>query len=139
MSTYAQLSDVESDVGAPIPAEAAHLVQQLLDEAEIQLAAYVGDLDERVAAELTTADRVTSAVVGMVTRVLRTGMAFDCYLIPEQDAATALRCLAVTRRERFLVGVSAAAGALSLADADLTLATPTVPVRPRQYGPRSWR
>lgn len=142
MSTYAQLSDVETALGLPVPTESAHLVQRLIDEAEILLAAYVGDLGERVDAMLTTAERVTAAVVGMVVHALRASMHVECwqsgYAMPDQDS-TALGCLTVGRRERFLVGASAAAGSISLADADSALPAVFRAVRPRRYEARPWR
>lgn len=144
MATYAQLSDVESAIGKPIPVEVAHSVSELLDEAEIRLAAVVGYLPDRVTSELTTADRLKTAVVGMVVEVLKGEMwpelAGSCLL---GDLNEVFYRLDVGRREKYLSGVSAAGASLSLGEADSTL--PWVLRRPRRRhydewsGEWSWR
>lgn len=135
MATYAQLSDVESATGQPILLDGAHDVQELLDEAEVKLASIVGDLADRVTAGLTTADRLRSAVVGMVTRVLRQEeerRLLSSGTSTGEERAALGRWLTVTRRERFLAGIPPAAWSVSLAASDSTLARP-------QRVPPLWR
>jgi hypothetical protein len=142
VATYAQLGDVEAATGKPIPVEAAHDVEELLDEAEVQLAAYAGDLAERVIAELTTAERLRSAVVGMVTRVLRQEeerSRLAAGTSTGEERAALSRWLTVTRRERMLAGIPTAAWAVSVSDSDSTLRRPTRPALPRREGSRLWR
>ena len=142
MATYAQLADVEAATGKPIPVESAHDVEELLDEAEVQLAAYAGDLAERVIAELTTADRLRSAVVGMVVQALRKTESQQQLLAGSTTAAersSIRQPIVVGRRERFLVGIPTAAWAVSVSDSDSTLRSPTRPALPRREGSRLWR
>lgn len=138
MAMYAQLCDVERAIGKPIPVDVAHAVAELLDEAEVRLAAVVGELAERVTAELTTADRLGTAIVGMVAEVLK-GELWPMLLGGFEDMNAMCCRLSVTRREKYLAGVSAAGSSMSLADADFTL--PYVlrrpPLRRRDYYP--WR
>lgn len=127
MSTYAQLEDVEDGWGQPIPVEQAHIFALLLDEAEVELAVAVGDLAERVTAELTTADRLKQAVVGMVLRVLRDADTRRQLLqgtSTGEERAALSTWLRVTRRERWLAGVTTGAASLSLSEVDTTLARP---------------
>ena len=144
MATYAQLSDVEMSLGRPIPVEASQDVQELLDEAEIQLAAHAGDLAARITAELTTADRVKSAVVGMVMTAMRAEDTQKLLLAGSTTAAersSIRRQILVGRRERFLVGIPTAAWSIDMSEADYTLARPTRPAPPRRYwgrGPWRW-
>lgn len=142
MATYAQLTDVEAAAGVPIPAETSHEVQELLDEAEIMLAAFAGELAERVTAELTTADRIRSAVVGMVVTALRARETQQQLLTAASSTAaerTASARLSVGRRERFLVGIPTAAWSVDMSQADYTLARPTRPAPPRRHWGRLWR
>lgn len=125
MSTYAQLEDVEEAWGRPIPVEMAPEFQRLLDEAEIELASVVGDLAERVTAGLTTAERLRSAVVGMVVTASR------------GDGPSL--CLVVGRRERWLAGVRSTGQSISLSHADPSLAAPIVPAPPRNLWLSQWR
>lgn len=142
MATYAQLTDVETALGRPIPVESSHDVQELLDEAEVKLAAYAGDLAERVTAELTTADRVKSAVVGMVVRELRAQETRQQLLAGASSTASERMAggLTVGRRERFLVGIPTAAWSVDTSERDFTLARPTRPAPPRRHwGHGLWR
>jgi hypothetical protein len=141
VATYAQLADVETASGAPIPAETSHDIQELLDEAEIQLAVYAGDLADRITAELTTADRVKSAVVGMVLREIQARRDRAAVLAgPTSTAAERVVAgMSVGRRERFLVGIPTAAWSVDMSQADYTLARPTRPAPPRRHWGRLWR
>lgn len=140
MSTYAQLVDVEEAWGKPVPVEQAHDFELMLDEAEVELAVVGGDLAARVTAELTTADRVRQAAVGMVLRVLRDADTRAQLLAgsstgEERERAAAGSWLRVTRRERWLLGMSSSASSISLAAADDVLPVPfrepcPVPVPP---------
>lgn len=140
MSTYAQLEDVEEAWGQPIPVERAHEFQLMLDEAEVELGAAVGDLAARVTAELTTSARLKQAVVGMVLRVPRDAETRRQLLegtSTGEERAALNTWLRVTRRERWLAGASTGAGSsLSLSLADTALAAPLVPPRPptQPYG-----
>lgn len=143
MATYALLSDVELDLGRPIPVESTQDIQELLDEAEIQLAAFAGDLADRITAELTTADRVKTAVVGMVVGAMRAEETQKLLLAGSTTAAernSIRRQISVGRRERFLVGLPTAASSIDMSGADYTLSRPTVPAPPRRYWGRGrWR
>lgn len=143
MATYAQLSDVELDLGRPVPVESSQDVQELLDAAEIQLAAYAGDLAVRITAELTTAENVKTAVVGMVVTAMRAETTQQLLLAGSTTAAersSIRRQLVVGRRERFLVGIPTAAWSIDMSEADYTLSRPTRPAPPRRYWGRGrWR
>lgn len=143
MATYAQLTDVETALGRPIPVESSHDVQELLDEAELQLAAFAGDLAARVTATLTTADRVKSAVVGMVVNAMRSEETQRLLLSGSTTAAersSIRRQITVGRRERFLVGIPTAAWSLDTSERDFTLSRPTRPAPPRRHwGHGLWR
>ena len=143
MATYAQLADVEDAQGAPIPVETSHDIQELLDEAEEVLASYAGDLADRITAELTTADRIKSAVVRMVIREIK-GRAERSALLSGPTSTAAERAtvgghLTVTRKERYLVGIPTAAWSIDMSQADYTLSQPVRPAPPRKYwGRRRW-
>lgn len=143
MATYALLSDVEEALGRPVPVESSQDAQELLDEAEIALAAVAGDLADRITAELTTADRVKTAVVGMVLAEMRAEDTQKLLLAGSTTAAerkSIRRQLLVGRRERFLVGIPTAAWSIDMSEADYTLSRPTVPAPPRRYWGRGrWR
>lgn len=145
MAVYADLGDVEAATGQPIAPEDGHTVAELLDEAESELAAVVGDLGSRVTAGSTTAERLRSAVVGMVIRVLRG--AEQRRQLQEgtstgEERAALRRDLTVTRRERMLAGIPVAAWSVALSAADTTLSHPQRPAPPRPLwwgGSRLWR
>jgi hypothetical protein len=145
MAAYAQLGDVETAIGKPIAPEDGHTVAALLDEAESELAAVVGDLASRVTAGSTTAELLRSAVVGMVIRVLRgveERRALEAGTSTGEERAALRRELVVTRRERMLAGIPAAAWSVALSAADTTLACPQIPAPPRPHwwgGSRLWR
>lgn len=142
MATYAQLADVEAISGKPIPAETSHDIQELLDEAEVTLAAFAGDLAARVTAELTTADRIKSAVVGMVLREVQARKDRAAILAgPTSTAAErVVSGMSVGRRERMLVGIPTAAWSVDMSEADYTLSRPTRPAPPRRHWGRGlWR
>lgn len=136
MATYAQLTDVEAAAGTPIPAETSHDVQELLDEAEIVLASFAGDLAARVTAELTTAGNIKTAVVGMVVNALRARETQTQLLTAASSTAaerTASGRMTVGRRERMLLGIPTAAWSVDMSERDYTLARPTRPAPPRRH------
>lgn len=121
MAIYARLVDYEEATGRPVPAELGHTIDELLDEAEVRLAAYAGDLAGRVASGLTSLERLRTAVVGMVAEALRSQEAQRLLAHGTSTAAerAALRqTMTVGRRERALVGMRPAAFNLSLSAAD---------------------
>lgn len=137
MSTYAQLQDVETAWGQPIPPDAASqllYVQGLLDEAEteLELDPRIGSVAARLTAGVTTTERVRSAVVNMVLRVLRNPNGFRqqsagpfSYTV---DRSVASGKLTVTNRERRLLGALTGAGSVSLSAGDDALRHPFRPV-----------
>lgn len=126
LSVYAQLGDLAAWSGQPIAPDQASRLQFLLNEAEVELEVVAGTLADRITAGLTTTARVTLAVVGMVGAVMR-NESLAALLLPDapSDAGTRMvRWLRVTRRERWLVGMSTRGGSLDLSTRDPQLVRP---------------
>ena len=126
MSTYVQLEDYGTWSGTPVVPDQASEVQFLLNEAEVELQVIAGDLGDRITAGYTTADRVKTALCGMVGAVLR-DRADEMALLAEDPMAVRQRMVSwlhVGRRERWLVGMFANAGSLDLSTRDPQLARP---------------
>lgn len=140
MSVYAQLQDFEDVTGTPVPIENAHVVQELLDEAEVVLAVHFGDLADRIESELTTAVHIRTAVVGMVRALLRTEESRSVLLAGSttyEERSSISASLRVTRRERWLLGAFTNASSMDLSDRDPQLRYPTRPAGTRES--RIWR
>lgn len=137
MSTYAQLEDYGNWCGTPVAPDQASEIQFLLNEAEVALEVIAGDLGDRITAELTTAEKVKLAVVGMVGRVVR-DRANEMTLLSTgtHDVSNMMAgWLKVGRRERWLVGMFTTGNSLDLTTRDPQL---TWPLRRPPLCDRNW-